>query len=343
MNIDSYSNRHIRQEIFSPIGRRGQEKLRSSKAAVVGCGALGSRVSEELLRSGCGFLRIIDRDFIEISNLQRQVLFNEEDVKKGLPKAAAAKKHLQDIDSSARIEAVIDDLNYSTVEKYLSGVDIILDGTDNLETRMLINDYAQKMGIVYIYGAAVSSYGTTFNIIPGETACLRCLYPELPPPGEIDTCDTAGVISPVPGLIASAESAEALKFLTGNKKDMRASVFFADLWSNRFECYDILPSPDCICCSRGVYEYLSVERGKKITTLCGRNAVQITPETKEKLNFGEIEKKLKKVAEVRGNSFMLKFDVGDCEITVFKNGRAIFQGTSEENKAKSLYARFIGE
>ncbi len=309
----------------------------------MGCGALGSRVSEELARSGCGFLRIIDRDFIELSNLQRQVLFTEKDVRDNLPKAFAARRHLEEINSGVTIEDIVDDLNYSTADKYLSGADIILDGTDNLEVRMLINDYAQKNRIPYIYGAAVSSYGNSMNIIPGRTPCLRCLFPLLPPPGEVDTCDTAGVISPIPGVIACIEAAEAIKLLSGNPGELRESLLFIDLWSGRFNTYSVKPEPGCECCAAGNYEYLTPEKGKKITTLCGRNAVQITPASGENVNFEDLREKLHPIAEVEGNKFILKFTLDGCGISVFKNGRAIIQGTSDVNRARSLYSRYIGE
>ncbi len=308
----------------------------------MGCGALGSRVSEELVRSGCGTVRIIDRDFIELSNLQRQVLFTEEDVRENLPKAVAAGKHLGEINSEVKVDAVVDDLNFSTAEKYLSGADIILDGTDNLEVRMVINDYAWKNGIPYIYGAAVSSYGSTMNIIQGKTACLRCLYPSLPPPGELDTCDTAGVIYPVPGVIASIEAAEAIKFLTGNK--LREGLLFIDLWSGRFESFKTSSYGECPCCALGNFEFLTSGKGKRITTLCGRNAIQITPvEGEGEINFNELKEKLDRVGRTEGNKFIMKFKAEGYEISIFRNGRIIIQGTDDINKARSLYSRFIGE
>jgi len=328
--------------LFNPIGKQGQRRLRDSKAVVVGCGALGSRVSQEIVRSGCGYVRLIDRDFVELSNLQRQVLFTEEDVRKNLPKAVAARERLKEINSEIEIEGIVDDLNFATAEKYLSGANVILDGTDNLEVRMLINDYAWKNRIPYIYGAAVSSYGNTMNIIPGKTACLRCLYPTLPPPGEIDTCDTAGVISPVPGVIASVEAAEAIKLLTGN--ELRKGLLYADLWSGRFESFEVKSSEKCRCCGMEEFEFLTPDKGKKITTLCGRNAVQITrADGEEKINFVELKEKLSRIGRVEGNRFIMKFISEKYEISIFKNGRAIIQGTDDVNKARSLYSRFIGE
>ena len=341
MNLERYK----RQLIFSEIGTDGQQKLLNSKVAIVGCGALGSRVAQEMVRSGCGNVRIIDRDFIELSNLQRQVLFTEDDVSKGLPKSVAARNHLQKINSDVEISAIVDDLNYSTVDKYLEGCELILDGTDNFEVRMVINDYCQKNNVPYIYAAAVSCYGATFNIIPPDTACLRCIYPEVPPTGEVETCDTAGIISPIVGVIASLESAEALKFLTGKKNNMRSELFFIDVWFNSFDKLRIDTNPDCRCCGKKEFDFLTVRESKKLTSLCGRNAIQITrPGLLDgSLNLEEMKSKLDRVGKTGGSRFFLKFEVNNFIMTIFKNGRVIIQGTSDENVAKSLYSRYIGE
>lgn len=337
-------NRYNRQIIFPEIGRNGQKKLHDSRIAIVGCGALGSRIAEEMTRSGCGYIRIIDRDFLELSNLQRQVLFTEKDVVKELPKAVAAQKHLKEINLDIKIDSIVDDLNYSTVEKYLNGVDLILDGTDNLEVRMVINDYSQKNIIPYIYDACVSSYGCTFNIIPGETACIRCIYPELPPPGEVETCDTAGIISPLAGVITSIASAEAIKLLVGKKKDMRKELLFVDVWSNEFNKFKIDVNPDCICCQKKEFNFLTPKGGKKLTSLCGRNAIQLTPPgINSIINLQEVETKLEKAGKVKGGKFFLKFDIDGYTMTIFKNGRVIIQGTTDKNVASSLYSRYIGE
>ncbi len=337
-------NRYIRQLIFAPIGSAGQKKLLNSKIAIIGCGALGSRVAEEMVRSGCGSVKIIDRDFIELSNLQRQVLFTEEDVKKNKPKAVAAAEKLRQINSEIEIIDIVDDVNYATINKYLDGVDLILDGTDNFEARMTVNDYSQKNNIPYIYAASVSSYGCIFNIIPDATACLRCIYPEIPPPGEVETCDTAGIISPLVGVIASFESAEAIKLLTGNISNLRKKLLFIDIWSNVINEFEIKLNHKCRCCQLKEYDYLTAQAGKKITSLCGRNAIQITPAVLGvEINMNKLKQTLSSVGEVKENKFFLKFKVDDYIMTIFKNSRVIIEGTTDEKIARSLYSRYIGE
>ncbi|MGH9786106.1 MAG: ThiF family adenylyltransferase [Terriglobia bacterium] len=332
--------RYSRQILYRHIGEAGQERLLASRAAIVGCGALGSSQAALLARAGVGELRIIDRDYVEQSNLQRQTLFDERDAAECLPKAVAAEEHLKQANSRVRICGIVDDLTAENAAELLGGMHVILDGTDNFETRYLINDFAVKQGIPWVYGAAVGSYGATMTIVPGETACLACLFPE-PPTGMHTTCDTEGIIASAASAVASIQAAEALKLLVGDRQALHRKLISFDVWENRFQAVDPShPAEDCRVCGRREFVHLSGERSVQIT-LCGRNSVQIH-ERRRPVDFAELEARLQSLGSVRSNPFVMQFSVAPYEMTIFPDGRAIIKGTTDPGLARSLYARYIG-
>ena len=336
-------SRYSRQVLFDGIGEQGQALIMKSRVAVVGCGALGAMQASLLVRAGVGTLRLIDRDFVEESNLQRQILFDEEDVRNVLPKAAAAEKKLRAVNSLVQIEGVVDDVNASSVDRLLGGFDLILDASDNFNVRFLINEYAIKNKVPWVYGACVGSYGLTFPILPGEGACLRCVFESAPPPGVSPSCDTAGVIGPIVGMVASLQVAEALKILSGACDRVQRKITTIDLWENRYDAID-LPKPfaDCACCGRREYPYLEGAAGEDVTSLCGRNSVQIRPKKQGRIDLDDLAARLKPLGELEQNRFLLRATIDNHQLTVFSDGRAIIQGTYDEAVAKSLYARYVG-
>jgi molybdopterin-synthase adenylyltransferase len=335
--------RYSRQVLFEEIGREGQARLMASRAVLVGCGALGTVQASLLVRAGVGTLRIIDRDFVEESNLQRQILFDEEDVKSLLPKAVAAEKKLRATNSLVQVEGLVEDLNAASIGRLLDGFDLVLDATDNFDARFLINDYCVKKSVPWVYGACVGSYGLSFPILPGETACLRCVFETAPPPGLSPTCDTAGVIGPIVGLVASLQTAEALKILTGRRDRVTRKMSVTDLWEGRQSQIDLPPrDPACPCCGRGEFPYLEGSLGSDTATMCGRNAVQIRRKDGLRLDLDEVAKRLGQVGTVEKNRFLLRADIDACRLTVFADGRAIVSGTTDAALAKSLYARYVG-
>ncbi|MCU1286825.1 MAG: UBA/THIF-type binding protein [Acidobacteriales bacterium] len=334
------SERYSRQILFAGIGAEGQEKLRTSRVAIVGCGATGSAISSLLARAGVGQIRVIDRDFVEPSNLQRQSLFDESDAAESIPKAIAAAKKIATFNSEIIVEPHVADLTPDNIEQLLSGVQLILDGTDNFETRYLINDFAIKQNIPWIYTAAVGAYGIAMNILPGDTACLSCIFPAAPQ-GIVETCDTAGILNSAVNLAASISATEALKFLTGANDKLRRTLISYDLWSNeRSEISTATPRPDCLTCGAREFPHLAGE-GRPHITLCGRNSVQIH-ERHRPLSFSEITARLQPHGTVKHNDFVLKFWRDAYEMTIFPDGRAIIKGTTDTAIARSLYARFIG-
>ncbi len=334
------SERYSRQVLFPGIGAAGQAKLLAAKVVIVGCGATGSAAASLLARAGVGTIRIIDRDYVEPSNLQRQSLFDEADAAQSLPKAIAAARKIALFNSHIVVEPVIADLVPANVAEHLGQCDLILDATDNFETRYLINDFAVQQRIPWIYTAAVGAYGLTMNIIPGETACLRCIFPAAPT-GTVETCDTAGILNSAVNLFASIEATEALKFLVGAQDKVRRTLLSYDLWNNqRSEMNVSHPRPDCETCQRREFPYLAGE-GRPQITLCGRNSVQIH-ERHRPLAFGELSDKLKRHGKVMHNDFVLKFWPDPYEMTLFPDGRAIIKGTTDTAIARSLYARYIG-
>ncbi len=326
--------------MFPGIGKEGQKKLGNSYIVIIGCGALGTIIATSLVRAGVGKVRIVDRDFIEYHNLQRQVLFDEDDVRNQLPKAIAAERHLKKVNSSVEIEGIVADVNYSNIERFIQGVDLILDGLDNLETRFLINDVSLKHKIPWVYGGAVTSSGMTMNIIPGETPCFRCVSAALPGPGLIPTCDTAGVISPAPFVIGSLQTAEAMKILVG-AREINRELIIIDVWQGTFHRLKITPRKGCPAC-QGKYEFLDGKFGIKTTSLCGQNAVQVLNTNVGELSFKKLADGLKEVGEVSYNEFMLRLKVDNNEMVVFPDGRAIVKNTNDESLARGLYAKYIG-
>ena len=335
-------DRYSRQILFSGIGEEGQQRLSAARVLIVGCGALGSAHAESLARAGVGYLRIVDRDFVEPSNLQRQTMFTETDAEKRLPKAVAAANHLRQINSSIQIEPHVADVNYSTIEQLLSGCDVAIDGTDNFATRYLINDACVKHNINWIYGAAVGSYGVTMTIRPHQTACLRCMFEEAPPAASAPTCDTSGVIMPIISVVSAVQVTETLKLLTGRTDDLHGSLMQFDVWRNEWRRIGTgVPRPDCPTCGLALYETLS-RAAEGAAVLCGRDAIQILPSQPTRINFSSLAERLRRLGEVKFNEYLLRFKTGKFELTVFQDARSIIRGTDEIATARSLYARYIG-
>lgn len=333
-------NRYSRQVLFAGIGAEGQKRLLQSRVVIVGCGATGSAVASLLARSGVGMVRIVDRDYVEPSNLQRQSLFDEHDAQESLPKAVAAARQIARFNSQVVVEPHVADLTPENVEALLNGVDLIVDGTDNFETRYLVNDFAVKNSLPWIYAAAVGSYTVTLNILPGETACLACVFPD-PPRGTVETCETAGILNSAVNLVASLAATEALKFLTGAISKMRRTLLSWDVWQNeRAEIAAAHPRTGCRACGLRDFIHLAGE-GRPHITMCGRNSVQIH-EQQRPINFAEMKTRLQPHGMVRHNEFVLKFWHEPYEMTLFPDGRAIIKGTTDTAVARSLYARYVG-
>lgn len=337
--------RYSRQVRFHGVREAGQKKLLESRVTICGCGALGTVLANHMARAGVGFVRIVDRDFIETHNLQRQILFDEQDVADNLPKSEAAARKLRAINSKVEIEAVVTDIDHTNILDLVSDADLILDGTDNFETRYLINDAAVKLNKPWIFGGVIGSEGQTTTIVPGKTPCIRCLVETSPPPGMTPTCETAGVLGPAVATIASFEAVEAIKILTGNHDVLNAELIMIDLWDwsfRRLKIAGLLGKVDCPCCRRRRFEWLDGTLGSQTTTLCGRNAVQVAARRSEPLDFPDLARRLSSVGEVRHNPYMLRFAAEGHEFTVFPDGRAIIKGTNDIAKAKTLYAQFVG-
>lgn len=338
-NLDKYS----RQILFHGIGHDGQQRLSQASAVLVGCGAIGTAVANLMVRSGIGRLRILDRDFVEPSNLQRQVLFEESDARESLPKAVAAQRRLRAINSDVDVEGSVADLTADNAAALLEGFPLILDGTDNFETRLLINDAAVSLGIPWIYTAAVGSYGVTMTVIPGQTACLACLLEgQEQTAGLEETCDTAGILNAAVGVVASMEAAEALKILAGRREALHGRLVSCDVWTGRLQSIGVARDPHCRACVRREFRYLEGAAQPHIT-MCGRDSVQIH-ERNRNLDLGELGQRLTAAAasDIRRNEFLLRFRVPPYEMTVFANGRAILKGTRDPAIARSIYARYIG-
>lgn len=350
MNPDSYE-RYSRQILFAEIGEAGQQRLLESSAAIVGCGALGTALANLLVRAGVGKLRIVDRDFVEPSNLQRQTLFEEADARESLPKAVAAERRLCAINSGVAVEGIVADVGPKNAEDLLRGCSLILDGTDNFETRLLLNDVAVHLGIPWIYAAVVGSYGVTLTVRPGETACLACVLESAGTSGSDgapasvagaeDTCDTVGVLGSAAGVIASIEAAEAIKLLVAKTESTGRRLVSFDVWSGRFQSLRVERNPECRACVRHEFRYLKGDAQPHLT-MCGRDSVQIH-ERRRQLDLAALGRRLAPtVAEVRENGFLLRFRVPPYEMTIFADGRAIIKGTRDTSVARSLYARYIG-
>jgi adenylyltransferase/sulfurtransferase len=332
--------RYSRQVLFSPIGPEGQYRIERAHVAVVGVGATGAAAASLLARAGVGTLTLIDRDFVEESNLQRQVLFDEADARDSLPKSEAARRKIAAFNSEIQVRAHVADIVPANVHELLRGSDIVLDATDNFETRYLINDYAIEQSKPWIYAAAVGSYAVTMNILPGETACLACIFPE-PPSGAIETCDTSGILNTAVNFAASIEVTEALKWIVGARNKLRRTLLSCDLWSNEWtEIATAIPRPDCAVCVARNFTHLRGE-GRPHITLCGRNSVQIH-ERSRPIDLAEMEQRLSPHGQVQRNDLLLRFQRGNHTLTLFADGRAIIHGTTDSTVARSLYARFVG-
>jgi molybdopterin-synthase adenylyltransferase len=337
--------KYSRQILFAGIGDGGQQKLLGASAVLAGCGALGTVVANLLVRAGVGRLRIIDRDFVEPSNLQRQTLFEEADAREALPKAVAAERRLRAINSDVQVEGIVGDLTAENCTELLGGFELILDGTDNFQTRLLLNDAAISLGVPWIYAAAVGSYGVTMTIRPGDTACLACLLEgdeKSAALGAEATCDTAGVLNAAVGVIASVEAAEATKILAGKPEALHGRLVSTDVWSGRFQSIRVARRPDCRACVRREFIYLEGEAQPHIT-MCGRDSVQIH-ERGRRLDLDELGRRITKASPdaVQHNEFLLRFRISTYEMTVFADGRAIVKGTKDPAVARSLYARYVG-
>ncbi len=340
-------DRYVRQIGFPPLGREGQQRLGRSKALLCGCGALGSTIANLLVRAGVGMLRIVDRDVVEWNNLPRQSLFDESDAQAGQPKAIAAAEKLRRVNGAATVEPIVADIESGNIEGFCEGIDLILDGTDNFETRFLINDVAVKRDVPWVFGGCVGAEGQTMTIVPGRTPCLRCLMPECPPPGSTPTCHTAGILGPIAGVIASVEAMEAIKILSGNEAAISGSLSIVTLWprdGRMFRQIDVRThrdQVDCPTCKGGEYAWLSGRASARTAVLCGRNAVQLT-HPGASISLDRLAAQLEGVGQVTQNPYLLRLQVGGYEITVFSDARAIISGTDDVATARSLYAKYIG-
>lgn len=336
-------DRYSRQILFPQIGKKGQGHLQKAHVLIVGVGALGSQSAEALARAGVGKLTLIDRDYVEASNLQRQSLYTEEDVQAKLPKAIAAQHHLEKINSEIAIDAHVLDLTPIALDRFAKKVDLILDGTDNFDVRMMINDYSQKRQIPWIYGSCVGSYALTYTILPGKTPCLHCLLGEIPIGGE--TCDTAGIIQAAAAQVVVHQTTEAMKLLTKQEESLRKTLLAIDLWKNEIVQMDLaaFKKKDCPSCgTKATYPYLTYDESTKAVTLCGRDAVQIRPATFQERDLQEVSKRLQGLGgKVEGNEFLLSFTLGQHRMVLFKDGRAIIHGTKNLSEAKKIYYRYF--
>jgi adenylyltransferase/sulfurtransferase len=335
--------RYSRQILFEGIGEAGQSRLLASRAVIIGCGALGTAQAEALSRAGVGHLRIVDRDFVEASNLQRQTMFTEKDARERLPKAVACANHLAEINSEIKTEAEIADVSHANVERLVRDCDVVIDGTDNFATRYLINDACVKHGIDWVYGAAVGSYGVTMTIRPRVSPCLRCIFEEAPPAASAPTCDTAGVIMPIISVVAAVQVSEALKLLTGQREALHGSLMQFDVWRNDWRRIRLNePAPECQTCGLNLYRMLEAEAGDFAASLCGRDAVQISPQGPSRVDLPALAERLRAAGEVLLNPYLLRLRAGEYELTVFQDARAIIRGTDDVPTARSLYAKYIG-
>lgn len=336
------ADRYARQRIFPGVGEAGQTRLSKSHALLVGVGALGCGSAQILARAGVGRLTLVDRDFVELDNLQRQTLYDESDVASGLPKAEAAARRVRAINGAIIAEPRIADVNYSNVESLVRDADVVVDGTDNFETRFVLNDACVKLGKPWIYAGAVASSGMVAAIRPGASPCFRCLVAEPPDAGHTATCDTAGVLGAAVGVVSAVAAGEAMKLLLGKTDALIEGLLWIDVWANQFNVFKVARNPDCPACGKRDFAYLRGAAGTLVTALCGRNAVQITPTGAAAIDLAAMEKKLSAAGRVTRNPFLLRADIDGVALTLFSDGRTIFQGIDDAARARSLYARFIG-
>jgi molybdopterin-synthase adenylyltransferase len=338
------TSRYSRQELFAGIGREGQARLGTTRVVVVGCGALGSVASEMMVRAGVRSLTVVDRDFVEESNLQRQSLFDEADVALGLPKAAAAETHLRALNADVEVRGVVTDLVSDNADALLASADLVLDGTDNFETRFLLNDVCVRAGIPWVYGACVGSYGLALLVRPKVSPCLRCLLEERPAPGSGPTCDTAGVVAPIVHVIAGIQVGEALKLLAGRVDSLLPGLVTVDLWTGQFDVLDLRGrAPWCPACTVGQFDYAVAGPAGGSAVLCGRDAVQVRPGRDAHVDLGALAERLGASAQVRAvNEHLVRFVVPEAELVVFRDGRAIVKNVRDTAQARSLYAKYVG-
>lgn len=336
------NSRYSRQALFDKIGTTGQKKIQDGSAVVIGCGALGTVIANNLARSGVGRIRIVDRDFVELDNLQRQILFDEDDAKNRTPKAVAAVEKLKKINSSIELESVVSDVNPKNVENLINGFNVVMDATDNIETRFLLNDACIKSGIPWIYGAAIGGYGMAMPIIPDKSPCFRCVIEEMPPPGNLETCDRSGVLNSVTSIVASLQTTFALKIFVEADDVKTGELIFVDVWENTFQNISVNKKGDCLTCVKHQFGFLEGKTTSWTTSLCGRNMVQIVPAEESNISLESLEKSLAIAGEVSNNGFMLTLKLQNHELIIFPNGRVLVKGTNDESVARTLYARYVG-
>jgi adenylyltransferase/sulfurtransferase len=328
---------------FAPLGEAGQRRMAEGRVLICGCGALGSGLANTLVRSGVGHVRVVDRDVVELSNLHRQSLFDEADVASGRPKAVAAAEKLRGVNSSVEVEAIVAHVDAGNIEALCAGVDVIVDGTDNFETRYLLNDAALHWNIPWVFGGCIGAVGQSMTIIPCQTGCLRCLLPDCPEPGSLPTCDTAGVLAPIVNVVAAIQAQEAIKLLSGNRQAVSPYLTVIDLWDNGLRQIDMsqLRSPDCPACGQRQFHWLSGENASRAAVLCGRNAVQLT-HAASAMPLADLARSFAGVGRVTHNDFLLRLSVDPYDLTIFPDGRAIVHGTSDPATARAVHARYIG-
>jgi adenylyltransferase/sulfurtransferase len=342
--MGDFLNRYRRQIRFAPLGEAGQQQLRAARVLVVGCGALGCFSADLLVRAGVGFVRIVDRDFVERDNLHRQTLFTEADATAELPKAVAGAARLAAVNSEIVIEPVVADLNAGNIQRLASDVAVIVDGTDNFETRYLINDFAVANNLPWVFAGCVGAEGQTMAIVPGKSPCLGCFLPEPPPAASMPTCETAGVLAPIVSVVAAYQAMEALKLCSGNVGSVNPQLTVFDLWNNQLRSINMQASrhEDCPTCGQREFPWLTGSRGAAVTKLCGRNSVQISPAANDPVDLGVLADKLRTVGTVTANPYLLRLAVGEYLITVFADGRTIVGGTEDEATARTVLAKYVG-
>ncbi len=341
---DVQLDRYLRQVRFAPLGEAGQRRLMTGRVLICGCGALGSVVADTLVRAGVGFVRIVDRDFVEVDNLHRQVLFSEADAAAQLPKAVAATERLRLINSEVEVDGVVADVNANNIRALADEVDLLVDGTDNFETRYLLNDYAVANNKPWLFAGCVGAEGQTLAIVPGKTPCLACIMPEPPPASVQPTCETAGVLAPIVNVVASLQAIEAIKILSGHGEQLNPAMTIVDLWNHRIRSIGLSNGrrADCLVCGQREFQWLEGGRGSAVTQLCGRNSVQISPTSTEPIDLALLAEKLGSAGAVMANSFLVRLAVGDYQLTVFADGRTIVGGTDDPAVARTVHAKYVG-
>ncbi len=327
--------------LYERLGASGQRRLAAARVGVVGCGALGSTIAAHLVRSGVGLVRVVDRDFPEMNNLHRQMLYTEADVALRIPKAVAAAAHLREANSDVQVERVVADVNPFSILQFGDGLDMLVDGTDNFATRFLVNDYAVQRGIPWVYGGVIGASGMTMTVVPGEGPCLRCVFREPPPPGSVPTCDTAGVLSTAVAVVASIQANEVIKLLVDPDARSRG-LLTVDIWSLRFELLPVERDTECPACGLRQFPFLAAAGEPVVTELCGQEAVQVVPREVADLDLAALEVRLAAVGPTRRNPFFAEVEVDGRTVTVFADGRAIIKGVSDLALARTLYARYVG-